>query len=119
MGSAKIVISLMFHVPESERKPAIYPLNPPPSPQSNPVIIGCLIQDFFPSGTINVTWGKSGKDITTINFPPAQTSVGRYIMSSQLILPIEECPEEEFVKCSVQLNSNPVQEVNVNCFGKS
>lgn len=102
---------------ESARNPTIYPLTLPPALSSDPVIIGCLIHDYFPSGTMNVTWGKSGKDITTVNFPPALASGGRYTMSSQLTLPAVECPEGESVKCSVQHDSNPVQELDVNCSG--
>nr|AAH19569.1 Igh-VJ558 protein [Mus musculus] len=82
---------------ESARNPTIYPLTLPPALSSDPVIIGCLIHDYFPSGTMNVTWGKSGKDITTVNFPPALASGGRYTMSSQLTLPAVECPEGESV----------------------
>nr|1MCP_H Chain H, IGA-KAPPA MCPC603 FAB (HEAVY CHAIN) [Mus musculus]2MCP_H Chain H, IGA-KAPPA MCPC603 FAB (HEAVY CHAIN) [Mus musculus] len=100
---------------ESARNPTIYPLTLPPALSSDPVIIGCLIHDYFPSGTMNVTWGKSGKDITTVNFPPALASGGRYTMSNQLTLPAVECPEGESVKCSVQHDSNPVQELDVNC----
>lgn len=62
-----------------------------------------------------MTWGKSGDGISTINFPPALTSEGRYIMSSQLTLPADECPEKSSVKCSVQHDSNDVQELDVNC----
>nr|2FBJ_H Chain H, Iga-kappa J539 Fab (heavy Chain) [Mus musculus] len=102
---------------ESARNPTIYPLTLPPALSSDPVIIGCLIHDYFPSGTMNVTWGKSGKDITTVNFPPALASGGRYTMSNQLTLPAVECPEGESVKCSVQHDSNPVQELDVNCSG--
>nr|AAH94065.1 Igh protein [Mus musculus] len=102
---------------EPAREPTIYPLTFPQALSSDPVIIGCLIHDYFPSGTMNVTWGKSGKDITTVNFPPALASGGRYTMSSQLTLPAVECPEGESVKCSVQHDSNPVQELNVNCPG--
>lgn len=64
-----------------------------------------------------MTWDKSGKDITTINFPPALSSGGRYTMCSQLTLPAEECPEKASVKCSVQHDSNPVQELEVECHG--
>lgn len=119
MGSVEAVISLMFHVPASPRDPTIYPLSLPSSLLSNPVIIGCLIQDYFPPGTMKVTWGKSGERITSINFPPAQTSGGLYTMTSQLSLPPEECPEGASVKCSVQLNSSSVKELNVDCSGKS
>lgn len=118
MSSVKTTISLMFHVSESLRNPTLYPLSLPPSLSSDPVVIGCLIHDYFPSAPVNVTWGKSGDGISTINFPPALTSEGRYIMSSQLTLPADQCPEETFVKCSVQHDSSPVQEVDVNCLGK-
>lgn len=102
---------------ESARNPTIYPLTLPRALSSDPVIIGCLIHDYFPSGTMNVTWGKSGKDITTVNFPPALASGGGYTMSSQLTLPAVECPEGESVKCSVQHDSNAVQELDVKCSG--
>lgn len=114
----KTTISCMFYVPESPRNPTLYPLTLPPTLSSDPVIIGCLIHDYFPSGTMNVTWEKSGNDITTINFPPALASGGRYTMSSQLTLPAKECPERGSVKCSVQHDSNAVQELNVKCSGK-
>ncbi|GAB1297857.1 Ig alpha chain C region [Apodemus speciosus] len=104
---------------ESPRNPTLYPLSLPSSLSSDPVIIGCLIHDYFPSAPVNVTWGKSGSGITTLNFPPAQTSAGRYIMSSRLTLPANECPADSSVKCSVQLDSNPVQEVDVNCVGST
>nr|AAH92056.1 Igh protein [Mus musculus] len=102
---------------ESARNPTIYPLTLPRALSSDPVIIGCLIHDYFLSGTMNVTWGKSGKDITTVNFPPALASGGGYTMSSQLTLPAVECPEGESVKCSVQHDSNAVQELDVKCSG--
>lgn len=67
---------------------------------------------------MNVTWGKSGKDISVINFPPAQISGGPYTMCSQLTLPAAECPEDTTVKCSVQYNTSPVKELSVKCPGK-
>ncbi|KAL1765051.1 hypothetical protein HispidOSU_027086 [Sigmodon hispidus] len=81
----------------------------------DPVIVGCLIHDYFPSGTMQVTWSKSGDDMKAISFPPAQTSEGRYTMSSQLILPANKCPDGESVTCSVQHDSNPAQNVDVPC----
>uniref|UniRef100_A0A8I5ZMX9 Immunoglobulin heavy constant epsilon n=1 Tax=Rattus norvegicus TaxID=10116 RepID=A0A8I5ZMX9_RAT len=101
---------------ESAKDPTIYPLRPPPSPSSDPVTIGCLIQNYFPSGTMNVTWGKSGKDISVINFPPAPAS-GPYTMCSQLTLPAAECPKGTSVKYYVQYNTSPVRELSVECPG--
>lgn len=76
--------------------------------------MGCLIQNYFPSGAMNVTWDKSGEGITTINFPPV-LSGGLYTMSSLLNLSAEECPEKTSVTCSVQLDSNPVKTATVPC----
>lgn len=115
MDSVKTTVSLMFYVPESPRSPTIYPLSLPRSMSKDPVVVGCLIKDYFPSGTMKVSWSKSGADVTTINFPPAQTSGGPFTMSSQLTLPASQCPAEENVTCSVQQNSNPAKDVDVPC----
>lgn len=112
MGSVKTTISLTFYVPEPQRSPTIYPLSLPRSVSTDPVTVGCLIQNYFPSGPMNVNWSKNGQ---TINFPPAQTSEGRYTMSSQLTLPAEECPDTGFVTCSVEHASSPAKDMKVRC----
>uniref|UniRef100_A0A8C8W719 Ig-like domain-containing protein n=1 Tax=Peromyscus maniculatus bairdii TaxID=230844 RepID=A0A8C8W719_PERMB len=92
--------------------PTIYPLSLPRSVSTDPVIVGCLIQNYFPSGPMNVNWSKNGQ---TINFPSARTSEGRYTMSSQLTLPAEECPDTGSVTCSVEHASSPAKNVEVPC----
>lgn len=81
----------------------------------DPVIVGCLIQDYFPSGSMDVTWSKSGDDVTAINFPPVLVSEGRYTMSSRLTLPADQCPADESVTCSVKHDSDPAKDVEVPC----
>ncbi|KAK7797202.1 hypothetical protein U0070_003677, partial [Myodes glareolus] len=92
----------------------IYPLSLPRSVSKDPVIVGCLIQDYFPSGSMDVAWSKSGNSIsednkTTItNFPPALASTGRTHHE-------QPCPTEEFVTCSVKHDSDPAKSVDVPC----
>lgn len=105
----------MLCVPEPKRSPTIFPLSLPRSMSKDPVIVGCLIQDYFPSGSMDVTWSKSGDDVTAINFPPVLVSEGRYTMSSRLTLPAAQCPAEDFVTCSVKHDSDPAKDVNVSC----
>ncbi|VTJ80583.1 Hypothetical predicted protein [Marmota monax] len=105
----------MSCVPVSMTKPSVFPLSGPRDKSANQVIIGCLIQNFFPSGPVTVTWGKNGEGVTVTDFPPAQATGGLYTMSSKLTLPASECPENTSVKCSVQHTSNPTQEVEVPC----
>lgn len=117
----KTTISLMLYVSESKRSPTIYPLSLPLSMSKDPVIVGCLIQDYFPSGSVDVAWSKSGNSIsedneTTItNFPPALASTGRYTMSSRLTLPADQCPTDSSVTCSVTHDSDPAKDVEVPC----
>lgn len=111
----KTTISFMLYVPEPKRPPTIYPLSLPQFMSKDPVIVGCLIQDYFPSGSMDVTWSKSGDDTTTINFPPALASTGRYTMSSQLTLPANQCPAGASVTCSVIHDSDPAKDVDVPC----
>lgn len=111
----KTTISLMLYVPEPKRSPTIYPLSLPRSVSTDPVKVGCLIQDYFPSGSMDVTWSKSGADMTTINFPPVLASTGRYTMSSQLTLPAAQCLDDESVTCSVKHDSDPAKDVKVPC----
>ncbi|EHB08048.1 Ig alpha chain C region [Heterocephalus glaber] len=96
--------------------PSIFPLSLPRSQSRDPVLLGCLIKDFFPSGPVSVTWSKTGEQVIVINFPPSLTKEGnRYITSSQLSLPADECPEDTNVTCSVQHATNPTKEVEVPC----
>uniref|UniRef100_A0A8D2B7A2 Ig-like domain-containing protein n=1 Tax=Sciurus vulgaris TaxID=55149 RepID=A0A8D2B7A2_SCIVU len=99
-------------------KPRVFPLSALRAESDNQVILGCLVQDFFPSGPVNVTWSKSGEDVTVINFPPAQATGGLYTMSSQLTLPASQCPEDTSLTCYVQHTSNPTQDVAVPCKGQ-
>ncbi|CAO2587572.1 Ig alpha chain C region [Lemmus lemmus] len=106
----------MLYVPEPKRSPTIYPLSLPRSVSKDPVIVGCLIQDYFPSGSMEVTWSKSEDNKTTIrNFPPVLVSGGRYTMSSQLTLPANQCPDDQSVTCSVKHDSDPAKDVEVPC----
>uniref|UniRef100_A0A8C3W5A6 Ig-like domain-containing protein n=1 Tax=Catagonus wagneri TaxID=51154 RepID=A0A8C3W5A6_9CETA len=102
----------------SEAKPSIFPLSlgGDCSP-SEFVVIACLVRDFFPSEPLKVTWSHSGEGVVVTNFPPAQAG-GLYTMSSQLTLPVAQCPASQVLKCHVQHLSNPVQTVDVPCKGQ-
>lgn len=83
------------------------------------MVIGCLIQGFFPSEPLNVTWSHSGEAVSTRNFPPVQAAGGSlYSMTSQLTLPAAQCSDSATKTCHVQHNSNFNKAVAVPCKGQ-
>uniref|UniRef100_A0A8C0X2D0 Ig-like domain-containing protein n=1 Tax=Castor canadensis TaxID=51338 RepID=A0A8C0X2D0_CASCN len=98
--------------------PTIFPLSLAKAESEDEVIVGCLIRDFFPSGPVNVTWSKSGDPVVLRNFPPVLATEGLYIMSSQLTLPADQCPDDMSLTCYVQHDSSPTQDVAVPCKGQ-
>uniref|UniRef100_A0A8C0X086 Ig-like domain-containing protein n=1 Tax=Castor canadensis TaxID=51338 RepID=A0A8C0X086_CASCN len=102
-------------VPVPLTSPTIFPLSLAKAEIDNEVIVGCLIRDFFPSGPVNVTWSKSGDPVVLRNFPPVLATEGLYIMSSQLTLPADQCPDDTSLTCYVQHDSSPTQDVAVPC----
>lgn len=100
----------------SETSPKIFPLTLGSSEPAGYVVIACLVRDFFPSEPLTVTWSPSREGVIVRNFPPAQAG-GLYTMSSQLTLPVEQCPADQILKCQVQHLSKSSQSVNVPCKG--
>ncbi|NIG60332.1 immunoglobulin IgA heavy chain constant region [Pontoporia blainvillei] len=98
----------------SETSPRLFPLSLSSDNPDGKVIIACLVQGFFPSEPLKVTWGQSGNDVSVRNFPPAQAG-GLYTMSSQLTVPANQCPENKSVKCQVQHLSKSIKAVDVPC----
>uniref|UniRef100_A0A480QMR6 IgM n=2 Tax=Sus scrofa TaxID=9823 RepID=A0A480QMR6_PIG len=98
----------------SETSPKIFPLTLGSSEPAGYVVIACLVRDFFPSEPLTVTWSPSREGVIVRNFPPAQAG-GLYTMSSQLTLPVEQCPADQILKCQVQHLSKSSQSVNVPC----
>uniref|UniRef100_A0A8C0M3W0 Ig-like domain-containing protein n=1 Tax=Canis lupus familiaris TaxID=9615 RepID=A0A8C0M3W0_CANLF len=106
-------------VTESKTSPSVFPLSLCHQESEGYVVIGCLVQGFFPPEPVNVTW-NAGKDSTSVkNFPPMKAATGSlYTMSSQLTLPAAQCPDDSSVKCQVQHASSPSKAVSVPCKGQ-
>uniref|UniRef100_A0A8C9CGH1 Ig-like domain-containing protein n=1 Tax=Phocoena sinus TaxID=42100 RepID=A0A8C9CGH1_PHOSS len=102
------------YVSEPETSPRLFPLSLSSENSAGQVVIGCLVQGFFPSEPPKVTWSQSGNGVSIRNFPPAQAG-GLYTMSSQLTLPANQCPADKSVKCQVQHLSKSSQTVDVPC----
>lgn len=94
--------------------PSVFPLSLKSADQAGNMVVGCLIRDFFPPGSMNVTWiGEGG---STRNFPPVLAAAGGlYSMTSQLTLPANQCPDKATKTCHVQHNSNFNKDVKVPC----
>lgn len=101
-------------VSESEASPSIFPLSLGNNDPAEQVVIGCLVQGFFPSAPLSVTWNQSGDNVSVRNFP-AVLDGNQYTMSSQLTLPASLCPENKFVTCQVQHLSKASKTVDVPC----
>ena len=101
-------------VSESEASPSIFPLSLGKDDPAGQVVIGCLVQGFFPSAPLSVTWNQSGDNVSVRNFP-AVLAGSLYTMSSQLTLPASLCPENKFVTCQVQHLSKASKTVDVPC----
>ena len=101
----------------TETSPRLFPLSLRSANSDGQVVIACLVQGFFPSEPLKVTWSQSGRDVSIRNFPPAQAG-GLYTMSSQLTVPADQCPDSKSVKCQVQHLSKPSQAVDVSCKGQ-
>ncbi|XFG12256.1 hypothetical protein AB1E19_015880 [Capra hircus] len=99
---------------ESEASPSIFPLSLGNNDPAEQVVIGCLVQGFFPSAPLSVTWNQSGDNVSVRNFP-AVLDGNQYTMSSQLTLPASLCPENKFVTCQVQHLSKASKTVDVPC----
>ncbi|KAK1339514.1 hypothetical protein QTO34_020197 [Cnephaeus nilssonii] len=95
--------------------PTLFPLTFRSTKPSDPVVIGCLVQDFLPSKPVDVTWDSSGSGTSISNVLPMFTSRGLYTMVSQLTLPADQCPESGIMKCHVRHNSGPSQTKDVPC----
>lgn len=78
------------------------------------MVIGCLVQGFFPSAPLSVTWNQSGDNVSVRNFP-AVLAGSQYTMSSQLTLPASLCPKDKSVTCQVQHLSKASKTVDVPC----
>ncbi|CAD7679596.1 unnamed protein product [Nyctereutes procyonoides] len=121
---ANIVRPAQLPVPtmptESKTSPSVFPLSLSRQESEGYVVIGCLVQGFFPPEPVNVTW-NAGKDSTSVkNFPPVKAATGSlYTMSSQLTLPASQCPADSSVKCQVQHASSPSTAVSVPCKGSN
>lgn len=99
--------------------PTLFPLSLKSPDQSGHMVVGCLIQGFFPPGPMNVTWSHSGENMSIRNFPAVQaTAEGLYTMSSQLTLPAAQCPGGATQTCHVEHNSNFRKDVDVPCKGQ-
>ncbi|EPQ16373.1 Ig alpha-1 chain C region [Myotis brandtii] len=109
----------MSCVAVSPSSPTLFPLSLTSTDSAGHVVIGCLVQDFFPSAPVNVTWGSSGPGTSIRNFLPAPTSRGLYTMVSQLTLPADQCPDGATQSCHVQHNSSPSKTKNVPCKGNT
>ncbi|KAK1328137.1 hypothetical protein QTO34_012560 [Cnephaeus nilssonii] len=95
--------------------PTLFPLSLRTTDPAGHVVIGCLVQDFFPPEPMKVTWGSSGPGTSIRNFLPVLNSRGLYTMVSQLTLPADQCPTSATQKCHVQHNSSPNQTKDVPC----
>lgn len=83
------------------------------------MVIACLVQGFFPSEPVTVTWNPSKDGASVRNFPPVKSSSGSlYTMTSQLTLPANQCPDDASLECSVQHDSSTSQTVPVRCRGR-
>lgn len=97
--------------------PSVFPLSLKSADQAGHVVVGCLIQGFFPAEPMKVTW--TGEGGSTKNFPPMlAASGGLYSMTSQLTLPADQCPADATKTCHVQHNSNFNKDVKVRCKGQ-
>lgn len=100
-----------------ETSPSIFPLSLENDDPAGQVVIGCLVQGFFPSAPLNVTWNQSGNGVSVKNFPAVLTG-SLYTMSSQLTLPASLCPNDKSVVCQVQHLSKASKTVDVPCKSK-
>ena len=100
-----------------ETSPSIFPLSLENEDPAGQVVIGCLVQGFFPSAPLNVTWNQSGNDVSVKNFPAVLTG-SLYTMSSQLTLPASLCPNDKSLICQVQHVSKASEAVTVPYRGK-
>lgn len=55
-------------VSESEASPSIFPLSLGKDDPAGQVVIGCLVQGFFPSAPLSVTLNQSGDNVSVRNF---------------------------------------------------
>uniref|UniRef100_G3MXB5 Ig-like domain-containing protein n=1 Tax=Bos taurus TaxID=9913 RepID=G3MXB5_BOVIN len=101
-------------VSESETSPSIFPLSLGNNDPAGQVVIGCLVQGFFPSAPLSVTWNQNGDSVSVRNFP-AVLAGSLYTMSSQLTLPASLCPKGQSVTCQVQHLSKASKTVAVPC----
>ena len=101
-------------VSESETSPSIFPLSLGNDDPAGQVVIGCLVQGFFPSTPLSVTWNQNGDNVSVRNFP-AVLAGSLYTMSSQLTLPASLCPKDQSVTCEVQHLSKASKTVAVPC----
>lgn len=100
------------------KHPTLFPLTLRSTEPADPVVIGCLAQDFVPSKHTNVTWDSSGPGTSISTVLPMFTSRGLYTMVSQLTLPASQCPASRTLKCHVQYNSSLSQTKDVPCKGQ-
>ncbi|ELR44852.1 Ig alpha-1 chain C region, partial [Bos mutus] len=98
----------------SETSPSIFPLSLGNNDPAGQVVIGCLVQGFFPSAPLSVTWNQNGDSVSVRNFP-AVLAGSLYTMSSQLTLPASLCPKGQSVTCQVQHLSKASKTVAVPC----
>uniref|UniRef100_H0XU96 Ig-like domain-containing protein n=1 Tax=Otolemur garnettii TaxID=30611 RepID=H0XU96_OTOGA len=100
-------------VPASPTKPEVFPLSLRSAEPDGQVVIACLVQGFFPSEPLTMTWNKSGE---VRHFLPSQAGTGGlYTASSQLTLPAAQCPDGSSVQCHVKHHTYPNQDVLVPC----
>uniref|UniRef100_A0A8C9AGI4 Ig-like domain-containing protein n=1 Tax=Prolemur simus TaxID=1328070 RepID=A0A8C9AGI4_PROSS len=100
----------------SATSPTVFPLSLPSAEHGELVVIGCLVQGFFPSEPLSVTWNQNGDSVTVINYPPIKAdSNGLYTTTSQLTLPTNQCPAGKSLQCHVEHNSNFNKDVSVAC----
>ena len=117
-GPSGVSRGLLSHsapcVSESETSPSIFPLSLGNNDPAGQVVIGCLVQGFFPSAPLSVTWNQNGDSVSVRNFP-AVLAGSLYTMSSQLTLPASLCPKGQSVTCQVQHLSKASKTVAVPC----
>uniref|UniRef100_A0A8C9E8R0 Ig mu chain C region n=1 Tax=Phocoena sinus TaxID=42100 RepID=A0A8C9E8R0_PHOSS len=92
----------------SPSAPTLFPLVSCANPLSdeNPLALGCLARDFLPS-SISFSWSYSNStDISSLNIHsfPAVLREGKYVASSQVLLPFSSIPQgsEEHLLCRVK-----------------
>uniref|UniRef100_A0A8C9CYB9 Ig mu chain C region n=1 Tax=Phocoena sinus TaxID=42100 RepID=A0A8C9CYB9_PHOSS len=107
-GQGTLVTVSLGEGPPRPSAPTLFPLVSCANPLSdeNPLALGCLARDFLPS-SISFSWSYSNStDISSLNIHsfPAVLREGKYVASSQVLLPFSSIPQgsEEHLLCRVK-----------------